>query len=360
MRGLLAAVLVEAGRIEVREIPDPEPGPDEVIVKVKACGICGSDLRYFYGENPWAIHTLGYDKPNPPNMVLGHEVAGEIVEVGAQVSRERIGEKVVLLAYRACGSCYFCLRGKENLCPNTRHIGHSAGWKAGEFDPGGMAEFIPIWADKAYPLPETISFEGATLLDGAGVALRAVSKAGVFPGATVFVIGCGPIGTFIGLISRAYGARWVGASDVYQKALDIAGRLGLDMTLSADSQGIRAAVMDATGGNGADFVFETADTRETQALALDLLAPGSTALFLAGIKGELTLPTKSLAGERSITTSANFRYQDFQAIIDLIATRRVPVGGMVTHSFPLNRVAEAFAVMEEKEKHGALKIVLKP
>lgn len=357
---MLAAVLVEPSRIEVRDIPDPEPGADEVVVKIKACGICGSDLRYFHGENPWVIQTLGYDKPNPPNMILGHEVSGEIVEVGAGISRSRVGQRVVLLAYRGCGSCHFCLRGRENLCRDTQHIGHGAGWKAGESNPGGMAEFNSIWADKAYPLPETVSFEEATLLDGGGVALRAVGKAGVFPGAAVFVIGCGPIGTLIGLICKAYGARWVGASDIYEKALEIAGTLGLDGTLSAEPQHIKAAVTDATGGNGADFVFETAYRKETQALALELLAPGGTALFLAGIKAELTLPAKSLAGERSITTSANFRYKDFQTIIDLTASGRVPLQGMVTHRFPLSQVAQAFRVMEKKEKHGALKIVLKP
>jgi len=355
-----AAVLVEPGRIELQEIPDPTAATDEVIVKVRACGICGSDLRYFHGENPWAIHTLGYDKRNPPNMVLGHEVAGEIVGVGSGVSHERIGERVVLLAFRSCGSCYYCVRGKENLCPNTQHIGHSAGWKGEGFNPGGMAELISIWADKAYRLPEAISFAEATLLDGAAVALRAVLHAGVFPGATAFVIGCGPIGSFIGLISKAEGARWVGGCDVYEKALDTARNLGLEVTFPSEPETIRREILAATDGNGADFVFETADREDTQALALELLAAGGTAVFMAGIKGQLALARRHLAGERSLTSSANCKYEDFQRIIDLTAGGRVALAGMVTHHFPLEQVADAFRVMEQKEKHGALKIVLEP
>ena len=166
-----AAVLVEPRCLRVQEIPEPVVGPGEALVQIAACGVCGSDLRYFEGENPWAKHTLGYEKPNPPNMVLGHEVAGTVD-----------GRRVALLSFRGCGMCEQCRRGRVQLCAHTAHLGHGAGWEGLDFNPGGMAERCAIWAEHAIPIPDHISFAEATFLDGLGVAVHAARRASIFPG----------------------------------------------------------------------------------------------------------------------------------------------------------------------------------
>ena len=172
MSEMLAAVLKGPGNLSVERVPIPVPVADEVLCEVVACGICGSDLRYLAGENPWAKHTLGVETPNPPDMILGHEVAG-VVETGGR--RVRAG----LLAFRACGRCPECRRGAVHLCRNTAHLGHGAGWEDRGLNPGGMAEFMPVWRDNVYPLPDHLSFDQATFLDGLGVAVHAVNRAGI-------------------------------------------------------------------------------------------------------------------------------------------------------------------------------------
>lgn len=125
---MLAAVLKKPFILELEDVSKPTPKGDEVLIKVGACGVCGSDVRYFQGKNPWALHTLGEDRANPPDMILGHEVSGTVVEVGDEVFIDRIGEKVGVIAYKACGRCEFCIEGRHNLCANVLHIGHDDAW----------------------------------------------------------------------------------------------------------------------------------------------------------------------------------------------------------------------------------------
>ncbi len=160
-----AAVLKAPGQLTVEDVPVPVLEKDEVLIKVASCGICGSDLRYFEGENPWALHTLGIETPTPPNIIMGHEFAGEVVEVGDDSFRKLVGRRVVASPYKACGVCRLCREGRYNLCTATVHLGHGAGWGQRDYYPGGMAEFCPVWADKAYPLPDNVTYDEATLLD---------------------------------------------------------------------------------------------------------------------------------------------------------------------------------------------------
>ena len=191
---------------------------DEVLLEVAACGICGSDLRYLVGENPWAKHTLGHQEPNPADMILGHELAG-VVELDGQ--RRRVGA----LSFRTCGACLYCRTGRSNLCPNTQHLGHGAGWVGS--NPGGMAEYCPVWRNHLFDLPNHVSFEEATFLDGLGVAVHAVRSAGLFPGCGVLVLGGGPIGLSIGQVAAAMGAGRVALTDVYDTPLDCGAALGM-------------------------------------------------------------------------------------------------------------------------------------
>ncbi|MGQ9596742.1 MAG: alcohol dehydrogenase catalytic domain-containing protein [Thermoproteota archaeon] len=123
-----AVILKGPLRLEMEDIPKPVPKEDEVLIRVEAMGICGSDIRYFLGENPWALHTLGKDLKETRSFILGHEVSGEIVETGKWVSRNRISERVGVLAFKGCEECYYCKRGLHNLCKHTLHIGHDGRW----------------------------------------------------------------------------------------------------------------------------------------------------------------------------------------------------------------------------------------
>jgi 2-desacetyl-2-hydroxyethyl bacteriochlorophyllide A dehydrogenase len=352
-----AVVLRKPGVLEVAEVPRPRAGPGEVLVRVRACGICGSDLRYLRGENPWAQHTLGIDKKNPPDLVLGHEVAGEIVEAEP---RTRIGERVVLLPFRACGRCHCCERGKQHLCPDTQHLGHGAGWEALGYNPGGMAEYCPIWAGMAKPLPESISFEEATLLDGAAVALHAVRRASLARGEGFAVLGCGPIGLLILQVAKARGGGPALAVDIDGQARKLAAELGADAVLDPRSEDLSRAALDASRGPGVGAVFNTVGSPESAAEGLRLLAAGGRELLLAVPMAEAGFPFHLLAGERSLAVSANYRYPELEEAIALLAEGRIRVEPMITHRFPLDRAAEAFRAAENKAESGAVKVVLYP
>lgn len=170
----LAVILERPGSISVKKIPiPPVPGPS-VQVQMQACGICGNDVRYFSGENPWSLHTLGKHVPSPPNMVLGHEVSGFIRNPGEEV-------RVAILAYKSCGRCEYCRSGRENLCSTMEHFGHSAGWQEMPYYPGGMPEQFDIWEGFAHEIPPHVSFEQAVFLDGLAVAVHAVDQSGLEP-----------------------------------------------------------------------------------------------------------------------------------------------------------------------------------
>jgi len=354
-----AVVLREPGRLEVAEIPEPAPEGDQVLVRVRACGICGSDLRYLHGENPWSQHTLGVRLPSPRNMVLGHEFAGEVVGAGSSELEARVGERVAVLAYRGCGRCLFCRRGQPNLCADTAHIGHGAGWSGASYNPGGMAELCPVWSEMAYPLPEEISFDEASLLDGTAVAVHAVTRAEVGAGDWVVVLGCGPIGLLALQVARTRGAHVV-AAEVAAAALAVAADLGAEMVVRAEGQSLREGVDRATGGVGAAAVLNSVGAPESIVEAMGLVRRGGRQVLLALESGEVTLPLSALAGERVLTVSANNTYPEFGQALSLMAAGAVRGGPLITHHFPLDRAAEAFEAAERRAETGAIKVVLHP
>ncbi len=355
-----ACVLRGANDLAVQDVPRPTAGRGEVVIRVRACGICGSDLRYWRGHNPWARQTLGIDAPNPPNMILGHEVAGEIVEVGEGVDPRRIGERVALLAYKGCCVCRYCRRGQENLCENTLHLGHGAGWTARDYYPGGMADYCPVWSEMAYVIPDAISYDEATFLDGLGVAVRAVARSQVRPMENVVVLGAGPIGLLILQVAQAYGARQVLCTEVSEASMEIAWACGADGVLDARQGGLVEAVREATQGHGADVVLDTVGHEETLRDGLRMLARGGRLVALAIKPEEVRFDAALLSGERTITTTANSPYPDFQHAIDLMAAGKINVTPMITHGFPLSQALEAFSTAEDRANTGAVKVIIHP
>lgn len=353
MRQSMTAVVLRGPRdLEVMTVPVPHPRPGEALLEVTACGICGSDLRYYEGENPWAKHTVGHETPNPPNMILGHEVAGR-----------HEGRAVAALAFKSCGRCLACRRGQENLCADTAHLGHGAGWGDVEFYPGGMAELCPVWQEHLYALPPGVSAAEGTFLDGLAVAVHAVRRAALLPGASLLVLGAGPIGLCIMQAARAMGAGPSWVADVYDVALECAAGLGADETRQVDGGGmtdLAEELAPGPGKRGMDAVFESTGDPQAQEAALRMLAPGGCMVLMAGAAPGLRLPDGAVAGERRLTTASNHMYEDFQIALELLASGRVRVGPMITHTFPLAEALRAFDVARDKPRHGAIKVIIEP
>ncbi|MGI5820395.1 MAG: zinc-dependent alcohol dehydrogenase [Armatimonadota bacterium] len=356
MTQMLAAVLEGPGELHVRHVPVPEVAPGEELCRVAACGICGSDLRYLAGENPWAKHTLGYEKPNPPNMVLGHEVSG-VVEIDGRTVRAG------LLAFRTCGDCPECRRGDSQLCRQTEHLGHGAGWEDRAFNPGGMAELMPVWRENVYELLDRMTFDQATFLDGLGVAMHAIGRSGVRDGDAVAVLGAGPIGMLLAQAARVWGAASVVTTDVYDAALDCARQLGVAAAIDGrggSAEEVASELASAAGSGGVNVIFDSTGDLALQQAALGMLAPGGTLMLMAGAAEGLRLDPASLAGERTVTTSSNNLPEDFARGLELLASGEIVVEPMITHTFPLSEAVAAFEVAANKHRTGAIKVIIHP
>jgi len=350
----LALVYRGVGRLEPMTVPIPRVPEPSVRVELAACGICGSDVKYFRGDNPWALHTLGRNIPPPPDMILGHEVSG--VESSSGQRR-----RVAILAFKSCGRCASCASGRENLCADMEHFGHSAGWDKMDYTPGGMSRQFDIWQGFDYEIPDSVSHEAATFLDGLAVAVHAVEVAGVGPGHWVGVVGLGPIGILAAQAARAIGAERVFGSDVYDVPVRLAREVGLTNVVSAEETDPTDYVRSQTRGRpGLDVVFDTVGSEESIRRGLGLLAPGGALVLLAISEKPVSFATIGISGERRILSSANNRYRDFPRAIELLGRGLVRVEPLITHRFRLEDGMRAFDVMLRKKEEGAYKVILVP
>jgi threonine dehydrogenase-like Zn-dependent dehydrogenase len=355
-----ALVLKSPRSLEVMDVPLPVLRPGEILVRVSRCGVCGSDIRYFHGENPWARQTLQKDVPNPPNIIFGHEFVGTVEKVSDARDEHLLGKRVGLQTWTACGRCEHCRRGRENFCRQTRHLGHGQGWGKMDFYPGGMAEFCPAFAAGAYDLPENVSDEQATFLDPLTAAIHAVDVGGSGLLDAVVVLGAGPIGLMIAQLAIARGAAEVFITDVAERNLDVARQLGIRHTLNVSDKKsrLREWVMDTTGGRGVDRVFNTVGSNASIVESLEILAPAGVVVLMVTKEPKLQMPSLLLSGERTIKTSTNAMNTDLPRAIELIARGLVRVEPLITHRFPLTQGVKAFDVACNKDKTGAIKVIL--
>ena len=348
-----AVVLRKPKDMILMDIPRPTlTEANHVLVKVEACGICGSDVRYWAGENPWALHTLGKHVDNPPDMVLGHEFAGVVAEVNAPEVEHLLGKRVGVQAFRVCGECALCRSGHENLCKNTLHIGHAQGWSGMDFFPGGYAEYCLAWADLLHPMDDHVAFEEEAMRDILGVAVHAVGRATIREGATVLCIGGGPAGLSIAQVAKTRGARHVVISDPSPLARGIIeqyeGFTSVDPTIKA--------LADALRGQRCAAIFDSVGTAATMLEALPLLAEAGTYVNLAVHDTLFTFNAMALGSERTMTATSNAFYRDEREAHALIASGAVDVKPMITHHFPLEDFAQAFALLLREPKE-AYKVV---
>ena len=266
-----ALVLRSIEKLEVMDVPMPALQPGLVMVKVSKCGVCGSDIRYFHGENPWAKQTLQKEVPNPPNIILGHELTGRVVDVHDASDRHLIGKRVGVNSFITCGRCRFCRIGLENLCRQTRHLGHGQGWGKMDFYPGGMAEYCPAFASQVYELTDRVTDEQATFLDPIIAAMHAVDVAGPRMLDQAAIQGAGPIGLLIVQFMKLHGARTVAISDIADVNLEVAKAVGADhvVNVADGKQSLLDAVMKATGGLGAEGLQHGRIEREHPRIAAD-------------------------------------------------------------------------------------------
>jgi L-iditol 2-dehydrogenase len=331
-----AAVLEAPRKIALREIPvwpmEAYGDPDMVLVKVAACGVCGSDFRYYAGENPWAMHTLGRHADNPPNIVLGHELAGEVVAVLDEKNAPLLGKRVAPVCSKVCGTCSECRSGLTQLCPNTVHLGHGQGWGKRDFYPGAYAEYVPAWGSGCFPIPEALTFAEAAMMDILAVCVHVASQGDVQPGRRVLMMGAGPAGNGIAQAARNLGASRVVVTDVADAALDAARKRGIDAVVDARGKAPRdlAEELRALAPEGFGSVFDSVGGRDSFELGLGLLGKKGTLVNMAVHDLDIPVNFVRLGSERRVTTSSNFATDDYALALSWLEKGRFTVKDWMT------------------------------
>jgi L-iditol 2-dehydrogenase len=335
------AVLNRPGEVAVVDRPPPEPGPDEVLVRVHAVGVCGSDTHYFdHGR----IGRFVVESP----LVLGHEASGVIEDVGSEVDPARVGERVSIEPGVPCRQCAQCLAGRYNLCPDM--VFHATP----PVD-GSLAELVVIHQAFAHAVPDSVGDEEAALLEPLSVGIWACRKGQVGPGSRVLVTGAGPIGLVCVEVARACGASEVVVSDVNAERLGVAMELGATDTFLSGS----VALEDWYAGRPApEVLLECSGHAGATVDAIRVLAPAGRAV-LVGMGGDgLALPL-SVVQERELVVTGTFRYANtWPTAIGLVASGRVDLARLVTGRFPL--AESAAALTAARDTPGAIKAVINP
>jgi L-iditol 2-dehydrogenase len=328
-----AAVLLEPGRIEIEERPIPTPGPGDVLIQVSSVGVCGSDTHYYrHGR----VGSFVVEAP----LVLGHEAAGTIVDVGEGVDRSRIGQRVSIEPQRPDPDTDETRRGHYNLCPHMRFF-------ATPPVDGALCDYVTIGAAFAHPVPASMSDDAAALCEPLSVGIAAVRKAGVDGGSRVLITGAGPIGIVVAQVARAYGATEIVVSDPDESR-----------RLQAEDFGA-TTVLDPTAGPIGDLKVDAfIDASGAPAAVSDgirAVRPAGTVVLVGSGAATMELPTQVIQNRELILTGV-FRYANtWPTAIELVESGRVDLDAMVTGHFPLEEAAEA---LDSDRTPGSVKSVV--
>jgi len=333
-----AAVFRGPGRLAAEEWPAPRIGPGELLLRVRGCGLCGSDIAKIVAPGA------------PAPAVFGHELVGDVVERGPGVEGFAVGDRVVAAHHVPCDDCHYCRRGSPSMCP---------AFKASNLDPGGFAEYVRVPAPNVrhatFRVPDGVGDEAASFVEPLACCLRAVRRAGVETGDTAVVVGLGSIGCLIGQVLARAGARVIGV-DADPARVGHAARVGLEARLPDPA---RALVAERSEGRGADLVVVTGGGSGVLPWAVETLRDGGAVHYFAGGPGDsLPLPLETLY-HRELTVTATYSSSpaDLAEAFRLVTTGAVVVDGLYTHRLPLERLAEAVELMRRRE---ALKVYVTP
>jgi L-iditol 2-dehydrogenase len=332
-----------AADIRIEDMAIPEPGPGELVIRIRASGICGSDVMHWYREGRGPV-------------VLGHEIGGEIATVGEGVVAYKAGDRVCASHHVPCNTCRYCRGGHHTVCDTLRRT---------NFYPGGFAEYVllpRINVDRGiYLLPEEMSFDEATFVEPLACVYRGQRQAGTGFGKSVLVIGSGISGILHVQLAKSLGASPVVCSDISEFRLNMARQLGADHAIHADGD-LPRLFREKNGDRPADIVILTTGAEKAISQALDSVDRGGTVLFFApaGKGVSVSLPVNELfwRNEISLVSSYAANYEEHMISLEMIRQGRVNVAGMITHRLPLAETARGFSLVEKAGE--SLKVILTP
>jgi len=343
---LKALMLDDYMDLVYEDAPTPVPGPGEVRLRVKACGICGSDVRGLDGST---------GRRRPP-VIMGHEVSGVIDEVGDAIVDWKPGDRVTVDSTDACGACWFCSRGRLNLCENRRVLGVSCGDYRRD---GGFAEYLVVPQRALYLMPEKVSFEQATMTEPLSVALHAITRAPLQDADFAVVIGAGTIGLLALQALRAEGFGAVVVVDVDLSRLELARRLGAHGVMRSDPTDVVAEIGRLTQGRGADIVFEAVGLDMTVKMAVGAARKGGSVVLIGNLATSVELALQMAVTRELSLFGSCASSGEYPACLDLLAQGAIDTGPMITAVAPLSEGREWFERLYRREP-GMMKVILTP
>ena len=342
--------MTDPGKLTIAELPVPEVAADEVLVKVEACGVCGSDVHGYDGSTGRRI----------PPLVMGHEAAGTVARVGDGVSGFGPGDRVTWDSTVSCGNCEYCRQGRVNLCDSRMVLGVSCRDYRRD---GAFAEYVSLPARILYQLPPALSFEHAALIEALSVAVHAVRRSGTVLGqkapATSLVVGCGTIGLLTIQVLRASGCSGIIASEIDEERRALAARAGATTVLDPAAVDLTGAVRTLTGGAGADQAFEAVGIAETVRACIDGVRKGGTVTLIGNLTPHVDLPLQDVVTRELSLLGTCASAGEYPACIDLMASGAVDVRPLISVTAPLEDGPAWFARLHRRER-GVMKVVLRP
>jgi L-iditol 2-dehydrogenase len=341
-----ALVLEDYGRLVYKDVPVPEIADNEVLIKVMACGICGSDVHGLDGSTGRRI----------PPLIMGHEASGVIADTGRNVSGWKKGDRVTFDSTVYPLDDWYTLRGLYNLSDNREVIGVSPGNYRRQ---GALAEYVAVPSHILYRIPANVSFERAAMVEAAAVALHAVNMSATLGGDVCLVTGAGTIGLFIIKLLRISGASYVAAADLNDKSLDMALHAGADLACHSGDGRLAQKIRSQTGGRGADVSYEAVGLTETVDLSIRLTRKGGTVVLVGNRSPKIDFPLqKVVTGELKILGSCAIR-GEYDQILDLLASGKLAVDDQVAAVAPLKDGAEWFSKLYQAQTPPG-KVILIP
>lgn len=337
-----AAVLHDYYKIGIEEIPEPEPKPNEVKIQVVATGICGSEIHAYKGTHPFR---------RPPS-ILGHEMAGDVVAVGAQVRKFALGDRVTINPQKACGACDHCQAGYPNHCSNRVMLGVQE-WV------GSFAEYIVCPEELVYRLPDHVSYAEGVMMEPLAVGVHGVRQAGLGPGSSALILGAGTIGLCTLAAALEAGATTTLITDVVDFNLAVARDLGATAGINVRRQELRQVVAEATGGKGVDAVLVTIGHPAVVSDAIATVRRRGEVVLIALFEGPITIQDTFavVGGERVLRGSQTYTPEDMQKALDLIVSGRVDAQKFLTQRLPMSQVQHGFEIVDKKLE-DCVKVIL--
>jgi len=341
-----ALVLEEVRGLRLRNVPEPELASHDILIQVKACGICGSDVHGYDGSTGRRI----------PPIIMGHEAAGVISKVGPGVRSFKVGDRVTFDSTVSCGHCAYCLVGEVNLCDNRQVLGVSCGDYRRN---GAFAEYVAVPEHIVYSLPDSFEYEKAALIEAVSIAVHAAKITNIEQGSTCVVIGAGMIGLLAVQAFKHFGCMKVFAVDLEQSKLDTAKKLGADDTFLATDPYLFAKLNAAAGGRGIDIAAEVVGAQKSITTAIESVRRGGKVTLIGNLSPKVEIPLQTVVTRQISLLGSCASAGEYRECIELMESGSIDVSPLLSAVVPLSEGAEWFDRLYNREP-GLMKVILQP